>query len=711
MDGARAALTNAASNHGGLVLTQVPPLTNGIPDFREFYSKWNYLHPAPYTQGGFAHLLLPFNYEGQEGVGGKEMAYAFSFLLSNALDWAPDCYCARHAYFVFKRDPEAMQSAGKSLQKRLVRTAAKDWHVTHVVGGTLIRHGDDAFGARVVVFDRDGNKVFEHEYTTPKAYFDLVGDCACDILAFLGAKPNAALAAHLRKKRCEHFESIVDLGRAAFAEERTPEEFAIYDKILKRDPGFAEVRYWSSNQRNWADKNFHDYPDQEAIALDNYLMEAPLADFDPASCRNQVLAAHHDAWVDLAAKLVGEDATPVVDMRLVQIRNGAYKCLTHAMLQAANDAVCRNPCRFALHSSLEEAYRHHDIGVNDTAFGISISLTTVGIPSLANPHACENALLHTAYALGDLGHYTESVAILDRIALPSLDGEESGVAASMAGLYADALFNAGKFDKAAEIAYLTVEKQSDEWSRTRAWVYAGVAGRTDIAEHLQRTKPPTPNGVPFNDGGAGCYDQIISIRTGTFHWPPTSANHYASTIWMNESGVAAIITPAELDFARGTTFTRSTLHELFWRMPNNRVLWILLDAYDRQHPSEDMPAVYEMLAWLHNDDPWVRQAVQVAELRHPNAVISVETAEKTLAAIRLYPWPIVPADIRDVQAAPNFFALTPPELVTCAVKRMVEKKEYAAASQLCLRAIAVATAIKQPGLQNHFNYLYHLCSR
>src|SRR5206468_4090565 len=64
---------------------------------------------VPFDKGGFSAIDLPFRYSDPSSLGNADEANAFAFLLSNALDWAPGCYCSRHAYFVFKRSMEELE--------------------------------------------------------------------------------------------------------------------------------------------------------------------------------------------------------------------------------------------------------------------------------------------------------------------------------------------------------------------------------------------------------------------------------------------------------------------------------------------------------------------------------------------------------------------------------------------------------------------------
>jgi hypothetical protein len=59
-----------------------------------------------FESSGFNAMVMPFHYTDQttQGVGDSAEANAFSFLLSNDLDWSPSCYCARHSYFVYRTD-------------------------------------------------------------------------------------------------------------------------------------------------------------------------------------------------------------------------------------------------------------------------------------------------------------------------------------------------------------------------------------------------------------------------------------------------------------------------------------------------------------------------------------------------------------------------------------------------------------------------------
>ena len=688
-------------------------LTNGIPDLRQFFRTWDLLHPIPYEQSSIAHLVLPFTYEGVRDPDGVAAAHAFSFLLSFALDWAPDCYSSRHSYFVFKRDPDGTQSAGRSLRSSAVRGEAEDWHVSHVVGGVLIRQGADTYGAKVVLFNRTGQRIFERTYDQPQTYFDLLGTCAADLLSALGGKPSQELRAHLQKPRCAHFESIVDLGRAAYLPERSSE------KILQRDPGFAEVRHWLSNQRGWALNDFSHADDQDAVALNDYLFPNPLSSFNPKRCRNQTLAAHYTEWIDTTARLMGDDSVLIAQIRMDQAADGKL-ALTHALLEAGIETVQRNPACYPLLINAQDLFYFREGRVCDPAMSISIGITTACIPALANSETRDQARFYAGCALADLGFYGSAIALMDDIAQSYVERTSAAEGTTRAVLYADVLLNAGEFQKAALFASLAALRNQSPDVRRLAWVCAGLANQTDLANWLQnggslclldQTKPNACTVKAFNTPAthatdAEAYDKLLRVRQGAFE---SSENARVVPYRADWLGMYGAIANAEGDLALNQAVHRSSIYTLFHAKPNSRLLWVFLDAYDRHDPAPYMPAIYEMLGWLHADDPWVVQAVRDATKRHPAVQTPVEQAIQAFSGIRLHPWPIVPADVAHENVSSDLFDRAPPEVLACAVRRMLTQKQYAAASQLCLQAITAATVLQKPALQGLFNHLYHLC--
>ena len=215
--------------------TAQPPVaalaTLGPQDMRDFtLAELSRQYPAfqhaSFDSAGFNPLELPFRYEDVDNVGDPSEANALSFLMSHALDWAPGNYCARHAYFIFKRWRDKIQPLTQKYDSAVIANLVQSWKATHAVGGVLIRSKEGCSG-RLEIYDSSGQQVFSREYKKPREYFDLLGDMAVDAITFFGPPPNELLVQDLHAPRCRNAASIVRLGMAAFLPERGEEEFSL----------------------------------------------------------------------------------------------------------------------------------------------------------------------------------------------------------------------------------------------------------------------------------------------------------------------------------------------------------------------------------------------------------------------------------------------------------------------------------------------------
>ena len=341
--GAKPKSAQTATN-SPFVLGRVPPQEPPPPDLEALSRKWDYFQHEPFDKTGFNQVMLPFHYTSNAPGGSPHDAYAFSFLLGNALDWAPGCYCTKHAYYLFKKSRKEMRQAADSYKPALIRKLIEQWDGTHAVGGELRRQAD-GFSGRLLVFDARGGTLLDRNYEKSRDYFDLVGDMAVDALRFFGHEPSPELDALVRRPRCTQFQSIRDLGAAAFAELRSEQESSFYERILERDPEFAEVRYWYALQHYWKTYDRQRYREQKFRALQSYPVEAALADIDGPEWSHPTQGPQYDQWLTQAERLMGRNAPALVDTRLygVMQTGGALNRDLLVAAQIHGDARCGRP--------------------------------------------------------------------------------------------------------------------------------------------------------------------------------------------------------------------------------------------------------------------------------------------------------------------------------------------------------------------------------
>ena len=156
------------------------------------------------------------------------------------------------------------------------------------------------------IFDTNGAVILTRQYDTARPYWDLLADMDADAMTAMDVKPAESLVQYLRQPRCGHFESVVDLGSAAFMEEKSPEEFGLYQKILRNDPGFSMVRHWYANQKHWNDGDVGYWETQNGQALTSRIEVASLEEFTAAACPDAALAERLPHWLDRADESPGQ---------------------------------------------------------------------------------------------------------------------------------------------------------------------------------------------------------------------------------------------------------------------------------------------------------------------------------------------------------------------------------------------------------------------
>src|SRR4051794_21649474 len=206
---------------------------------------------AARPQVGFSAVTLPLRFGAVAG-GDPAEAAAFAFLLSEDLNWSPRHYNTPNAFSVFRRSPEVAKRLSQVDDEAAIADTIREWQATHAVGGVLVR-GPQGYVATLQIFGSDGKPVHVKEFEKPRPYFELLGDVSAETMRFFGDAPSESLVTHLRRERCKHPESLLELGRVAFLEDASPKEMKALERIVEADPDFAEVRRWRAVRQFWDD--------------------------------------------------------------------------------------------------------------------------------------------------------------------------------------------------------------------------------------------------------------------------------------------------------------------------------------------------------------------------------------------------------------------------------------------------------------------------
>ena len=673
------------------------PLATDLPQelslIEDLLKQWSTFKHVPFESSGFSHLTLPFHFKSRNGGVNQREGFAFSFLLSNALDWVPGCYCSKHANFVAKRSRDKMISATVRYDSNIILPLIKQWHSTHAIGGSITEN-EHGYTGTLRIFDRTAVEKLVKEYARPRPYFDLLGDMCVDAMQFLGFNPSDDLVAHVGASRCNNHESITDLGRTAFAEERSADEIAIYRRILERDPGFGEVRYWAANQSSWKYGDRANYELQKAMALDSYLIEDALMTFFPKLCPDKELASKFETWIRQAERMIGADSPAVLAAQLeLAWQKGR---LTPEMFDNALQVASKYPNSHALLIAIADILMDKRRGLADCDLAASIAVSDVMSRYVPGSKATARYMMSlAAEAMMMIGRNNEAVQVLWEVADETLDSEYANSAAFYCGQLADALRGMGRHEESLKVRMQILESLPRQyavtpWHVAQAGICASLTQKEDIITELLEEYG---SDVVLNDACQLVTAYLEMLRNGLLSDETITIMQRlrGRSDWI---GREAIILLAQVDILTGKDRYRSQIRNLLAVMPNDRELWILFDSYDRIEHQPDTQAFYESLAWLHDDDPWVRRAVKMFRIRSSgNQQASPSEAEEALAAYEPVRWPTI-ASVRH-RAARRFPGDLPPGTVTVAVKELIKTGKYERAMNLALRYGHYASTLAQ----------------
>ena len=691
-----------------LPLARVEPIpipACSVAELKEMFPAFKH---EPFETAGFNHLTLPFLYLDRTRRGNEAEALAFSFLLSNSIDWAPGCYCARHAYFTFKQSETYMRKLALSYNPAKIKFAIKDWEATHAIGGTLIKSAG-GYAGHLKIYDRSGAVTLQKAYRNPRDYFYLLGDMGADAITYFGGEVSPALLEHLRRKRCEHHQSIIDLGMAAFARGRPEDEFRAYRNVLQRDPDFADVRYWYANQKQWRDADRGHYMGQMEEALDDYLVEAAVTDFDPREHPDPGTAAKKQAqWLAQAEAFVGPDFPSLLRAK-VQTAGGQNR-ISPELRDRATQAAARFPNEHWLLWHLARVYWQGSDMTADCDFASSLLTAAISNRYLMSTGR-RAAILSLAQCLQNLGRDDLCIAVLRPSYQTILDKEGAKQAVSEAHTLARSLLQSGRYVEARQAFATAANGYTSDERRSQMLALQGIAathageGRlldTIIEEHRQHLQNAK---ILFLLEG---YRDLLSGKR-------VEPQEIRERSRGKDSAVVeeAQILAGQADLAAGRRQWHGSIRWWARAAPDSRAFRILYDLYQRRRPSQDDACFYEMLDWLYPFDPWARQAVADFSARAQEQGLppswSPEKVADLLKDFGTVRYPVAEGALK--KRAEEVFNTLPPGAVAAALRRLISEGKFDEAEDLALRHHHMAVEFQSYGRRAYANHLIHVAQQ
>ena len=682
--------------------TPLPPAKYDLAQLSNLFPAFM-LRPSPEE---YSQLVMPF--KGGPTEDEQLKAYAFSFLLSNALDWGPGSYCSRHAYFTFQRSQSLALEAGNSLRPDAIASYAGKWDATHVFGGEIVAVSNGYTGT-LKIYSPDGRLQHQKEFGIPCRYFDLLGNMSAEALRHLGYSPSSNLVNHLKIPRCKNEKLLIELGRAAFASERSGAEFGIYRDILKQEPGFAEVRYWYANQSLWVDGDRDAYDGALAQSLRDYVTRVALEDIELSSAETSPTAFGYNYLIGELERLTGT-ATPYGWILRFKADRSRRMASTLSQARDATEVAAQYPNNFKLLSCLvgNEAGNKDGIWNGDFSMIASLALAEMRCQYLPSSLAERTAAYHFAMAAREVGYPEISAEMLFPMYQGVGPGNKNDITAYGWRL-AEVLQDMGQYDDSFQVGLRAAKACNDDNSAfyfLNAFISGFLAGREREVELLAKQYDQTFAAKPFVHCLLQAYRALAkgdhAAVSAYFRTEPIGAEDLRIRVFMDR-----LILCAESDLMQAKSEYRAQVKQGVCMNPGLRPLWILLDAYDQKDPRPEDEGFYEVLAWQHPNDPWVEAAVKARSRRMPNPhkfdLVAVLDTLTNYPAIR---WP-VDRGCTIAGGYPGLFVSPPSWDYTLAVKRLLEMREYDRADELT-RQCCGAAILGPDNLLTHFRHLYYL---
>ncbi len=438
-------------------------------DIKKWLIKDWYQVSISHNEDMFNPVFLPFNYSCDGGDKDSLQQLTFPCFLSFKFDFVPDNYSARHPGFVFRK--ESLSSLKPDNTQVIVDYIA-DWKATHAIGGSIVQT-KDGYSGELLVFNDSGEQVLRQVYSKPVPYFTLMGQMVKTWMDHRGQPISDGLYQELFRPMTTDMECLRLYGRSFYETWRSQKEWDIYEEILKRDPDFAEVRFWYANQKGWTFKDGSDGKIQCMIergkSLKSHLVISSLWEFSFNNCPDKTLVEDCTQILEYAAEICPDN--PTVLSTLLDVKGDDF---TIEMLDEMLPVAKKNPRCWHILKSL--AVRYRKLGCYEKSVPLLLAAINSGFLKGINRYDWEWSML--CYDFYNLGYNTEAI----------YSGIQGVRYAGKSGTYflywnlGSALKDQFQFDYAARIfnlAYESKEKNSAD-AMSRLCVYQ--SGKLDLFE-------------------------------------------------------------------------------------------------------------------------------------------------------------------------------------------------------------------------------------
>lgn len=464
------------------VFNDSPAPTRQKLDENSLVKEW-FTHPVLTGAGMFSPVYLPFDYLCLDGEGDPNQSLTFPSLLSFKFDFVPDNSSMNHPMNVFRRDPDCLSLQTDDAQG--IAAYIRYWNATHALGGRVIETKRGYKGS-LIVFDHTGREIWQKEYTKPMAYFTLMGQMVKDWMAFRGQPVSRGLAAELTRPMTSRPETVRWFGEIFHVDQYSPEEWEVYEKILHRDPDFAEVQFWYANQRGWQMEDECWAQTGRAKALLGHLVVCVLREFVPAYCPDQALLDNYEKSLEYAAKIMPGDPR-------VEYSRLYYYGDSLSLQEVASYAEQAGKSSFYDPLLTELAFQFRVRGAPDKSIPLYISALNSGYFQSVGHFDTE--LKQIGYALWTIGYWEEAIAA-HTFAYANCEEEELPWFFYYTALNFRELFANGS---AAELFLQRYIRHSDMWSLLFAYMSLFEGGQTATIRESEENPitKPTDEITPF----------------------------------------------------------------------------------------------------------------------------------------------------------------------------------------------------------------------
>lgn len=574
------------------------PLTTPPVPLKILSSKYPQFKHVPFADAGVNPVVLPFHYRDTTNQGAPEEALAFSFLLSADLDWMPEIYVTRHAYFIYKRQAALAQELARSYAEPiLISNFLMSWRATHGIGGEICRQSNGYTGT-LMIFNPQGKLIYQDKFSKPQTINNLLADMDLSAMKIMGGKPSDALAAQLHLPRYTDPSSLKLLGKAAFAPERTKEEFDLYKDILEKDPDFVEVRYWYANQKWWLDQDTDTRETQFALALNSRITLQVLQAFSPWVCSDQNAVKSYPQWIEDAEKILGTDSPQIQTMRVnLAITKQVPK---PELLAAATKIAGKYPNHGQLLGALAEAYSTAP-GLFNLEMAQSLYLTQMQSRYLPG-NTFDSTICSLAKNFLHLGKPREAFQILSGI---------SKTTDSVLPLIVQAKFQSGNFQEITQWFQTQVVPHDIPMKRNIFHILETVACLQEDSKILKLLHKQADFHDIFNDVVTNCESQF----NGDTKINPLPPQWYPQVPEVYDNFLVNLITISR-DLRSGRYNAAPFVFDVLKNFPDERLYWVAADQYLQNNAAANIRN-YDRTAWnfytalefMHGDDPWVQETV------------------------------------------------------------------------------------------------------